>query len=59
MRRITVTPEVEANGFGTMSRDKMRRTVQFINDNVDVTGAKLTAEGIMVDGYLPSPAIKP
>lgn len=59
LRRITITPEVEANGFGTMSRDKMRRTVQFINDNVEVTGTKLTADGIMVDGYLPSPAIKP
>ena len=59
LRRITVTPEVTANGFGVMSLDKMRRTVQFINDNVDVTGTKLTAEGIMVQGYLPSPAIKP
>lgn len=59
LRRITVTPEVEANGFGGMSRDKMRRTVQFINDNVEVTGTKLTAESIMVEGYLPTPPIKP
>ena len=59
LKRITVTPEVIANGFGTMSKEKMRRTVQFINDNVEVTGTKLTADGIQVDGYLPSPAIKP
>ncbi len=59
MRRIAITPEVTANGFGTMSMDKMKRTVQFINDNVDVPGTKLVAEQIMVDGYLPSPPIKP
>jgi NitT/TauT family transport system substrate-binding protein len=59
LKRITVTPDVIANGFGTMSKEKMRRTVQFINDNVEVTGTKLTADGIQVDGYLPSPAIKP
>ncbi|WP_373070062.1 ABC transporter substrate-binding protein [Gemmatimonas sp.] len=59
LKRITVTPEVMANGFGTMSKEKMRRTVQFINDNVEVTGAKLSADNIQVDGYLPSPAIKP
>ena len=59
LRRLTITPEVMANGFGTMTMAKMKRTVDFINANVEVAGTKLTAEGIMVDGFLPNPAIKP
>ena len=59
LRRLAVTPEVTDKGFGTISRDKMKRTVDFINNNVDVPGNKLTAEQIFVDGYLPNPPIKP
>lgn len=59
LQRITVTPEVTANGFGTVSIEKMARTVQFINDNVDVPGAKLSAKDIYVEGFLPNPPIKP
>lgn len=59
LRRIAITPDVTQKGFGTISRDKLIRTVQFINDNVEVPGTKLTADGIFVDGYLPSPPIKP
>ena len=35
------------------------RDNDFINNNVEVTGTKLTAEGILAEGYLPNPAIKP
>lgn len=59
LKRIAVTPEVTQNGFGTVSMDKMKRTVDFINNNVDVQGTRLTAEGIFVPGFLPSTPIKP
>lgn len=59
LRRLAVTPEVIEKGFGTISRDKMKRTVDFINSNVEIPGTKLTAEGIYVEGFLPNPPIKP
>lgn len=59
LRRIAITPDVIEKGFGTMSRDKMKRTVDFINDNVDVPGTKLNADQIYAEGYLPATPIKP
>lgn len=59
LRRIAITPEVTQGGFGVVSMDKMKRTVDFINNNVDVPGTKLTAEQIYVPGFLPANPIKP
>lgn len=59
LRRIAITPDVEARGFGTMSRDKLVRTVDFINQNIAVSGTPLTADGIYADGFLPKQPIKP
>ena len=59
LRRIAITPEVTQNGFGTVSMDKMKRTVDFINNNVEVQGTKLSAESIYAPGFLPATAIKP
>ncbi len=59
VQRIAVTPEVKEKGYGTMNLEKMKRTVDFINNNVEVNGTKLKAEDFYVEGYLPSPAIKP
>jgi len=54
-----VTPDVEKNGFGYVSPDRLRSTVNFINQNIDVPGEKLTAEQIFRSGYLPDPPIRP
>lgn len=59
VRRLAVTPEVEKAGLGTMNREKMKRTVDFINNNVDIEGRKLTPEDIYRDGFLPKDAIRP
>ena len=59
LRRIAITPEVQQSGFGAINMDKMRRTVDFINNNVDVAGTRLTAEGIFLPGFLPATPIKP
>jgi NitT/TauT family transport system substrate-binding protein len=59
VRRLAVVPDVEKNGLGTMNRDKMKRTVDFINANVDVQGTKRTVDDIMVEGFLPKDPIRP
>jgi NitT/TauT family transport system substrate-binding protein len=59
VKRLAEVPDTQKNGYGAMNREKMARTVQFINDNVDVTGRKLTVNDIYRDGYLPKPAILP
>src|SRR5262250_417746 len=59
LKRIAITPDVEKNGFGYISTDRMKNTVDFINKNIEVPGDKLTAEQIYRPGYLPDVAIKP
>jgi NitT/TauT family transport system substrate-binding protein len=59
LKRLAVVPDTQAGGFGAMNRDKMRRTVDFINSNVDVQGTKLSADDIMREGFLPKEPIKP
>jgi len=59
LKRIAITPDVEANGFGYISMDRMKNTVDFINKNIEVSGDKLTAEQIYRAGYLPDVPIKP
>lgn len=59
VRRLAVVPDVEKNGLGAMNRDKMKRTVDFINANVEVQGTKRTVDDIMVEGFLPKDPIRP
>jgi NitT/TauT family transport system substrate-binding protein len=59
LKRIAITPDVEKNGFGTISMDRMKNSVDFINKNIEVSGDKLTAEQIYRAGYLPEVPIKP
>ncbi|HUG76437.1 MAG TPA: ABC transporter substrate-binding protein [Burkholderiales bacterium] len=59
VRRLAVVPDTEKNGLGAMNREKMGRTVDFINNNVEVSGRKLTVDDIYRDGYLPSPPVRP
>jgi len=59
LKRIAITADVEQNGFGYISTDRMKNTVDFINKNIEVPGDKPTAEQIYRPGYLPDVAIKP
>src|SRR3954468_14360002 len=59
VKRLAVVPDTEKDGLGAMNKAKMQRTVDFINNNVEVTGRKLTVDDIYRDGYLPKPAILP
>jgi NitT/TauT family transport system substrate-binding protein len=59
LKRIAITTEVEKSGFGTVTLGRMRRTVDFINKNIDVPGEKLTAEQIYRPGFLPTEPILP
>src|SRR6516164_1437065 len=59
LKRVAITPDVEKNGFGTVSMDKMKRTVDFMNKNVEIAGDKLTAERIYRPGFLPDKPVLP
>ncbi len=59
LRRVAITPEVEKNGLGSMTLERMKNTVDFINKNIEVPGEKLTAEQIYAPGYLPEKPITP
>lgn len=59
LRRIAITPEVQKNGLGYITLERMKNTVDFINKNIEVPGEKLTAEQIFAPGYLPDKPILP
>jgi NitT/TauT family transport system substrate-binding protein len=59
LRRVAITPEVQKNGYGSMTLERMKTTVDFINNHIDVPGEKLTVEQIYAPGYLPATPITP
>src|SRR5262249_709790 len=59
LKRIAITPDVEKNGFGYISMERMKNSVDFINKNIEVSADKLTAEQIYRARYLHDDAIKP
>ncbi len=59
LRRVAITPEVQQNGLGYITKERMKNTVDFINKNIEVPGEKLSAEQIFVPGYLPEKPILP
>ena len=59
LKRVAITPEVQKNGLGFVTLERMQRTVDFINKNIEVPGEKLTAEKIFAPGYLPEKPVLP
>lgn len=59
LKRIAITPDVTQQGFGVLSRDKFKRTVDFINQNIEVPGGPVNADRLLVEGFLPKTPIKP
>jgi NitT/TauT family transport system substrate-binding protein len=59
VRRLAVTPDTEKDGLGAMNKAKMARTVDFINQNVQVEGKPLTVDDIYREGFLPTDPIRP
>lgn len=59
LKRVAITPEVQKNGLGYITKERMKSTVDFINKNIEVPGEKLTAEQIYVPGFLPEKPILP
>ena len=59
LRRVALSDDVSKNGYGYASTEKMKKTVDFINKNIDVAGDRLTAEQIFVPGFLPEKPILP
>jgi NitT/TauT family transport system substrate-binding protein len=59
VRRLAVVPDTQKNGLGYIDRDKFRRTVEFVNANVEVNGRRFTPEEIYRPGFLPQEPIRP
>jgi NitT/TauT family transport system substrate-binding protein len=59
LKRVAITPDVQKNGLGYVTKERMKSTVDFINKNIEVPGEKLTAEQIFVPGFLPEKPILP
>lgn len=59
LRSIAITPEVAERGFGTMSRDKLKRTADFMSQNIEIPGGAPNPDTFFVEGYLPRTPIKP
>jgi NitT/TauT family transport system substrate-binding protein len=59
LRRVALSDDVSKFGYGYASPAKMKNTVDFINNNIEVSGTKLIAEQIFVPGFLPDQPILP
>jgi NitT/TauT family transport system substrate-binding protein len=59
VRRLAVVPDTQKNGLGWIEPGKLKRTVDFVNDNFDVSGRRFSAEDIYRAGYLPKDPIRP
>jgi NitT/TauT family transport system substrate-binding protein len=59
VRRLAVVPDTQKNGLGWIETGKLKRTVDFINENFDVSGKRFSAEQIYRPGYLPKEPIRP
>lgn len=59
LRRVALSDDVKKHGYGYVSPERMKNTVDFINKNIDVAGEKLSADKIYVSGFLPDSPILP
>ncbi|MBR1222368.1 ABC transporter substrate-binding protein [Bradyrhizobium sp. U87765 SZCCT0131] len=59
LERIAVNTDVKVNGFGHILPEKMAKTFDFINANVQVNGGKLEANQTYVPGFMPKTPILP
>lgn len=59
IERIAVNADVKANGLGHILPEKMAKTFDFINSNVEVSGGKLESDQTYVPGFLPKEPILP
>ncbi|EKF20460.1 ABC transporter substrate-binding protein [Nitratireductor pacificus] len=59
VRDLVVTDEVKDHGLGWFSPEKMKAGVDFVVENVGVSGTPPDAGSVYLEGFLPDPAIKP
>lgn len=59
LRRVALSDDVKKHGYGYVSTERMKNTVDFINKNIEVAGEKLSADKIYVPGYLPETPVLP
>jgi NitT/TauT family transport system substrate-binding protein len=59
VQRLAVVPDTQKNGLGWIDRGKLKRSVDFVNANIEVAGRRFSADDIYREGYLPQEAIRP
>jgi NitT/TauT family transport system substrate-binding protein len=60
IRDLVVVPDTQTHGYGWFTPAMMKRTLDFMVENVGVGGGTVPkVEDLYAVGYLPSPAIKP
>src|SRR3989441_2347070 len=60
LRNLVITPEVQANGFGTFTEAKMKASLDFMVNNVGTGGDPVPrVQDLYATGYLPKAPIKP
>jgi NitT/TauT family transport system substrate-binding protein len=59
VRRLAVVPDTRKHGLGWIEPAKLKRTVDFVNQNFDVAGRRLSAEDIYRPGFLPRDPVLP
>jgi NitT/TauT family transport system substrate-binding protein len=56
---LAVTPDVKANGFGTIDPKKFEKGVDFLEKHAGISGKLPKASDLYSTDYLPKPAIRP
>ena len=60
LRNLVITPEVQANGFGTFTEAKMKASLDFMVNNVGTGGEPVPRlQDLYATSYLPKAPIKP
>jgi len=59
LRSLAVTPDVNANGLGSIDPARMKRSVDFVVQYIGVDGTAPAATDLYTVDFLPKPGIKP
>jgi NitT/TauT family transport system substrate-binding protein len=59
IQRLAVVADTQKNGLGWIDSSKLRRTVDFINGNFEVSRKRYTADEVYLSGFLPKDPVLP
>lgn len=59
LKNLAASPDVSANGLGSIDPARMKRSIDFVVQNIGVDGAAPAAADVYTTDFLPKPGIKP